>query len=130
MLSRRDYDLLVLYREERPWPEDEKDEDRFRSLRDRKLVDAVSFEPSSGDGWFAVMADNYRVTPAGEDALSEYEQSEAERREKSAKDAADKKAEHGFQIRLVLLTALVTILGTLFVEHFMGIVKFLGGLLG
>lgn len=130
MLSQNDYDLLVLYREPRPWPEDEKDEDRFRSLLDRKLVDAVSFEPSSGDGWFALQATHYQVNTPGEDALSEYEQSEAERREKRAKDAADKKAEHGFQIRLVLLTALVTILGTLFVEHFMRIVKFLSGLLG
>lgn len=130
MLSQNDYDLLVLYREPRPWPEDEKDEDRFRSLLDRKLVDAVSYEASSGDGWFAVQANLYKTGTLGDDALSEYEQREAERSEKRAKDAADKKAEHGFQIRLVLLTALVTILGTLFVEHFGTILERIRGLFG
>lgn len=130
MLSKADYDLLVLYREPRPWPETEEDEKRFRLLLDRKLVDAVSFQASSGDGWFSFDATHYEVTPAGKDALLEYEKNEAQRRKKETTDAAEKKSERRFQTRLVLLTVALTVAGTLLVEHFKGIVEFFRGLLG
>ena len=112
MLSKRDYDLLVLYREPRPWPEVEKDEDRFRSLLDRKLVDAVSYEASSGDGWFAVQADNYQVTPAGEDALLEFEEETAEK----AKAERQQRFDNKISVLGILIPLLTFLLGV-YVEY-------------
>ena len=78
MITKLDYELLVLYRDPRPWPEDAEDEKRFRGLLARKLVEPVGYKPEDG----GLTATHYQASPAGEDALLSFEQAQ-----KAAKQA-------------------------------------------
>jgi len=78
MISKLDYELLVLYRDPRPWSGDAEDEKRFRGLLARKLVEPVGYKPEDG----GLTATHYQASPAGEDALLSFEQAQ-----KAAKQA-------------------------------------------
>ena len=122
MLSRNDYDLLVLYREPRPRPKNAEDEKRFRGLLARKLVEPVGYKPEAG----GLTATHYQAHSAGEDLLKEFEKQAAKEEERQA----EKKSDRRFQIRLVLLTVVLTLAGTLLVEHFGTILERIRGLFG
>ena len=120
MISRLDYELLVLYREPRPWPEDEKDDDRFHLLLDRKLVEPVEYEASSGDGWFAVQASLYKTSPKGDDALLEFEENAKRQAEQERQQRFDNKV----SVLSILIPALTFLLGV-WVEYRLSLIEVL-----
>ena len=86
MLSQNDYDLLVLYREPRPRPENAEDEKRFRGLLARKLVEPVRYKPEAG----GLTATHYQASPAGKDLLEAFEEQAAQEEKRQAeKEAAE-----------------------------------------
>ena len=83
MLSKRDYDLLVLYREERPYPENEDDQERFERFRTNDWVRDTRFETLQSGGIIAPLnPTHFVVSETGADLLAEFEQAQ-----KSAKQA-------------------------------------------
>jgi|GEM_PF-4830110 len=83
MLSQNDYDLLVLYREERPYPENEDDQERLERFRANGWVRDTRFESLQSGGIIVPLnPTHFVVSETGADLLAEFEQAQ-----KSAKQA-------------------------------------------
>lgn len=109
MLSEPDYKLLVQYRKDFPAPDpsDRMQAQRFDRFVQEKRVAVSSYiqhtYPGIGE---CVVPDTWIVTLSGEDLLLEYEQAEKEQRAQNA----DKVTDRAFQIFLVVLTVVLTLL--------------------
>ena len=84
MLSKADYDLLVHYRQERPYPESEVDQERFERFRANNWIRDTRFETlRSGSVVAPLNPTHFIVSDIGEDLLQEFEKAQ-----KAAKWAA------------------------------------------
>ena len=143
MLSQNDYDLLVLYREPRPRPENAEDEKRFRGLLARKLVEPVGYKPEAG----GLTATHYQASQAGKDLLEAFEEQAAQEEKRQAeKEAAEARrlqerhedyanAERRYRTQnkisvLAILVPFLTFLLGVYVEHFGTILERIRGLFG
>ena len=91
MLSQNDYDLLVLYREERPYPENEDDQERFELFRANGWVRDTRFESlQSGNIIMPLNPTHFIVSEMGKDLLEAFEEQAAQEEKRQAeKEAAE-----------------------------------------
>jgi len=91
VLSKRDYDLLVLYREERPYPENEDDQERFERFRANGWVRDTRFESlQSGNIIMPLNPTHFIVSEMGKDLLEAFEEQAAQEEKRQAeKEAAE-----------------------------------------
>ena len=116
MISRLDYELLVLYREERPLPESANDKARFRALLAQKLVEPTRYRPDAG----GLSATHYQVTPAGKNALLEFE----ENAKRQAKQERQQRFDNKISVLSVLVPLLTFLLGV-WVEYRLSLIEVL-----
>lgn len=91
MLSKNDYDLLVRYRAERPYPEDEAGQERFDRFLENEWVRATRHETlRSGSIIAPLNPTHFMVSEAGKDLLEAFEKQAAQEEERQAeKEAAE-----------------------------------------
>ena len=117
-LSETNYDVLLPYRSgARPVGEDGLSA-REQWLADNKLIEVNELHCRQMQGITIIgEADSYRITPAGEDALLEFERE----RNKEAKAERQQRFENKVSVANVLVPTITFFLGMI-VEHFSGLV--------
>ena len=105
MLSETNYKALVSFRS---GPQKNKSQPKpiIEYLVKSGYIEASSHESFERPGEFFINPTEYRLTPAGDDALSEYEQVVREK----AKAVSDKKKDRAFDIFLVILAYVLGLL--------------------
>lgn len=74
------------------------------------------------DGLWVLSEDGKRILAAHHADLKSREQEAQDKAREKAEQKADKQAEHRFQLGLTLLSSVLSFLGGLLIEHFIGII--------
>lgn len=115
MLNQADYDALVPFREGPARITDSSP--RLQQLIAAKFLQPHTYKAIPISGVFAPIPELWKLTIAGEDALSEFEQA----REQEADRKRHQRLQEQISIAQVLVPLVIFILG-LIVEHFSGLV--------
>ena len=113
MLSKSNYEFLAKFRS-KPAYDSVKSDTRFKYFCELQYIEPESYVRSGELDDISITPIAFRLTPRGEDALAEFEQTI----DNLAKNNAEKKASRIFQIFLVIFGAIVT----LFIEHIADII--------
>lgn len=123
-LSEADYQELLKYRQ--PHAPSQEEYARFVGLKKRGFLKIYHFGLVNLDKPGDHMApDTWTITPAGEDALSEFEKA----RRKESEDKRQQRFQNQISVAQVLVPLITFILG-LIVEHYAGLVSGLTEFLG
>lgn len=97
----------------------------IRDFKNRGYIVAVSRESQDQPGSYCMNPTKWTITPLGEDALSEFEQT----RQKQANEERQRRFQNKISVAQVLVPLITFILG-LIVEHCAGLVSALSDLFG
>ena len=123
-LSEVDYQELLKYRQ--PHAPSREEHARFSELKKRGFLNIQHFGlVHLGELGDHMAPDTWLITPAGEDALSEFEKE----RRKEAEDKRQQRFQNQVSVAQVLIPLVTFILG-LVVEHYAGLVSALSEFLG
>lgn len=122
VLSEESYKELLRYRNG-PLPVSEHGlSEREEYLLEQGFIEAASCSSyDDGASFYGVYDSSYKLTPLGEDALSEFEKV----RDHEAEDKRQQKFQNQVSVAQVLVPAITFVFGLL-VEHYSGIVGVLG----